>query len=190
MKIRIKELCDKAGITSAYQLAKRANLTMPTAYRAFSDDIKQFTPETLAALCAALNATPNDIFGFPTKAVTSAETVENFEEQKAAFNSLERFDYTLKIAAEELEMKPGEFFEQFVKTGRLEAKQFQVWDNLHNPDEPGLDYQVLWYVRGSEFFPLRDEIKPPRKPRKQKAQPNRASEDHPYFDLYNIRKPG
>lgn len=69
MKIRIKELCDKKNIKSAYELAKLANLNMPTAYRAFANDIKQFTPETLERLCNALQCTPNDVFGYaPTAA--------------------------------------------------------------------------------------------------------------------------
>jgi hypothetical protein len=37
---------------------------MPTAYRAFANDIKQFTPQTLKALCDALKCSPNDIFGY------------------------------------------------------------------------------------------------------------------------------
>lgn len=52
------------GISSAYQLAKRAGLNMPTAYRAFANDIKHFTPETLEKLCNALRCSPNDIFEF------------------------------------------------------------------------------------------------------------------------------
>lgn len=76
MKIRIRELCDGQNITSAYQLAKAAKLTMPTAYRAFADDIKQFTPETLERLCKALECSPNDIFGYEVGTVkTGAPTV-------------------------------------------------------------------------------------------------------------------
>jgi hypothetical protein len=37
---------------------------MPTAYRAFANDIKQFTPQTLKALCDALKCSPDDIFGY------------------------------------------------------------------------------------------------------------------------------
>jgi hypothetical protein len=37
---------------------------MPTAYRAFANDIKQFTPQTLKALCDAFKCSPNDIFGY------------------------------------------------------------------------------------------------------------------------------
>jgi putative transcriptional regulator len=68
MKIRIKELCEMHGIESAYRLAKESGLNMPTAYRAFADDIKHFTPDTLEKLCKALQCTPNDIFGYAPQA--------------------------------------------------------------------------------------------------------------------------
>ncbi len=64
MKIQIKEICEAQGIKSAYELAKRTKLNMPTAYRAFANDIKQFTPQTLKALCDALKCSPDDIFGY------------------------------------------------------------------------------------------------------------------------------
>ncbi len=64
MKLQIKEICEAQGIKSAYELAKRTKLNMPTAYRAFANDIKQFTPQTLKALCDALKCSPNDIFGY------------------------------------------------------------------------------------------------------------------------------
>jgi DNA-binding Xre family transcriptional regulator len=64
MKLQIKEICAAQGIKSAYELAKRTKLNMPTAYRAFANDIKQFTPQTLKALCDALKCSPDDIFGY------------------------------------------------------------------------------------------------------------------------------
>jgi excisionase family DNA binding protein len=64
MKLQIKEICEAQGIKSAYELAKRTKLNMPTAYRAFANDIKQFTPQTLEALCDALQTSPNAIFGY------------------------------------------------------------------------------------------------------------------------------
>ncbi|MGA9994939.1 MAG: helix-turn-helix transcriptional regulator [Pyrinomonadaceae bacterium] len=61
LKIRINERCKAQGITTAYQLQKKANLTPPTASRAFNNEVKQFTIETLEKLCAALGCTPNEI---------------------------------------------------------------------------------------------------------------------------------
>ncbi len=64
MELQIKEICAAQGIKSAYELAKRTKLNMPTAYRAFANDIKQFTPQTLKALCDALKCSPDDIFAY------------------------------------------------------------------------------------------------------------------------------
>ncbi len=79
MRIMIREICQKRGIKSAYELAKLSELKMPTAYRAFSNDIKQFTPETLDALCRALSVTPNEIFGYATEAAKAKKPVREPE---------------------------------------------------------------------------------------------------------------
>jgi excisionase family DNA binding protein len=75
MKLQIKEICEAQGIKSAYELAKRTKLNMPTAYRAFSNNIKQFTLETLEALCNALDCSPNDIFGVEAVKVEAQKPV-------------------------------------------------------------------------------------------------------------------
>jgi DNA-binding Xre family transcriptional regulator len=62
IQIRIRERCLSRGITTAYQLQKAANLTPPTAYRAFNDKIKQVTMETLDKLCTALDCQPHMLF--------------------------------------------------------------------------------------------------------------------------------
>ncbi len=69
METRIKELCEASGIKSAYELAKLSNnrLKMPTAYRAFANNIKHFTPETLEILCDVLRCSPSDIFVYESK---------------------------------------------------------------------------------------------------------------------------
>jgi excisionase family DNA binding protein len=86
MKLQIKEICEAQGIKSAYELAKRTKLNMPTAYRAFANDIKQFTPQTLEALCDALQTSPNDIFGYvePQTAETAKITKDIPNAEKPA----------------------------------------------------------------------------------------------------------
>lgn len=84
MKIQIKELCEAMEIKSAYRLAQIAKLTMPTAYRAFDNDIKQFTPETLEKLCKALQCSPNDIFGYESNTVkTPAQVFKELKRKQA-----------------------------------------------------------------------------------------------------------
>jgi DNA-binding Xre family transcriptional regulator len=84
MKLQIKEICEAQGIKSAYELAKRTKLKMPTAYRAFANDIKQFTPQTLKALCDALKCSPNDIFGYNEPQTAKPQTVKVSAEKPAS----------------------------------------------------------------------------------------------------------
>jgi DNA-binding Xre family transcriptional regulator len=84
MKLQIKEICEAQGIKSAYELAKRTKLNMPTAYRAFANDIKQFTPQTLKALCDALKCSPNDIFGYERSQTAKPQTVKVDPEKPAS----------------------------------------------------------------------------------------------------------
>jgi hypothetical protein len=57
---------------------------MPTAYRAFANDIKQFTPQTLEALCDALKCSPNDIFGYNAPQTVKPQTVKVDPEKPAS----------------------------------------------------------------------------------------------------------
>ncbi len=84
MKLQIKEICEAQGIKSAYELAKRTKLNMPTAYRAFANDIKQFTPQTLEALCDALKCSPNDIFGYNEPPTVKPQSVPAHTEKPAS----------------------------------------------------------------------------------------------------------
>ncbi len=84
MKLQIKEICEAQGIKSAYELAKRTKLNMPTAYRAFANDIKQFTPQTLKALCDALKCSPNDIFGYNEPQTVKPQSVKVGAEKPAS----------------------------------------------------------------------------------------------------------
>ena len=61
IKMQIRERCSELGIANASQLADRADLTAPTAYRAFNNDIKQLTIKTLEKLCTALDCNPGDL---------------------------------------------------------------------------------------------------------------------------------
>ncbi len=101
MKIKIKELCEAKGINTAYQLAKLAELPMPTAYRAFADDIKHFTPETLEKLYKALECSPNDIFGYDVAPVADKppkqKPLVGFEKIKAIKKQLRVDEKNLKL---------------------------------------------------------------------------------------------
>jgi DNA-binding Xre family transcriptional regulator len=133
MKLQIKEICEAQGIKSAYELAKRTKLKMPTAYRAFANDIKQFTPQTLKALCDALKCSPNDIFGYdepqkvkrpsvPDEAKKAATEPPTFQE--SAFGK----GMTTEQVAKRLEPIAGKILSNrrildYVKTEKLKSEQ-------------------------------------------------------------------
>jgi DNA-binding Xre family transcriptional regulator len=117
MRLKIRELCEKRGIKSAYELSIKANrLNMTTAYRAFNNDVKQFTLATLEALCSALKCTPSDIFG--------VEVAAKLPEPKILIPSnlvmVEGEKYlSTKEVAERLGRKPRTIIDLF-KSGKLE----------------------------------------------------------------------
>jgi DNA-binding Xre family transcriptional regulator len=133
MKLQIKEICEAQGIKSAYELAKRTKLNMPTAYRAFANDIKQFTPQTLKALCDALKCSPDDIFGYnepqkvkrpsvPDVAKKAATEPQTLQESTSAKGM------TTEQVAERLEPIAGKILStrrilDYVKLGKLKSEQ-------------------------------------------------------------------
>ncbi len=141
MELKIKELCDQRGIKSAYALAqavKKAGksdeskaLNMPTAYRAFANDIKQFTIETLESLCAALECSPNDIFGVQSaqnKPVAVSESVKRESVKVAGTKAIDGENYLVidgenylstKQVAERIGRKPRTVIDLF-KKGKLD----------------------------------------------------------------------
>lgn len=53
--VRIREVCEAKGITTAYQLQKAAGIGSTTAARLYSNKITQIGFKTLGKVCAALN---------------------------------------------------------------------------------------------------------------------------------------
>jgi DNA-binding Xre family transcriptional regulator len=133
MKLQIKEICEAQGIKSAYELAKRTKLNMPTAYRAFANDIKQFTPQTLKALCDALKCSPSDVFGYnepqkvkrpsvPDVAKKAATEPPTFQESTSGKGM------TTEQVAKRLEPIAGKILSNrrildYVKSGKLKSEQ-------------------------------------------------------------------
>jgi DNA-binding Xre family transcriptional regulator len=133
MKLQIKEICEAQGIKSAYELAKRTKLNMPTAYRAFANDIKQFTPQTLKALCDALKCSPDDIFGYNAPQKVKRPLVPR-DKQKPASNSetpkimASAKGMTTEQVAKRLEPIAGKVLSNrrildYVQAGKLKSEQ-------------------------------------------------------------------
>ncbi len=64
MKTKINELSKAAGITTAYQLQKKTDLSPSQAARLYRDEVEGISISVLEKLCDALQASPNDIFGY------------------------------------------------------------------------------------------------------------------------------
>jgi hypothetical protein len=106
---------------------------MPTAYRAFANDIKQFTPQTLKALCDALQTSPNAIFGYvepqkverpPVADVAEKAVAKPRTPQTTAFPK----GMTTEQVAKRLEPIAGKILTNrrildYVKLGKLKSEQ-------------------------------------------------------------------
>lgn len=61
---RIKEVAERRGITTAYQLQKATELPPSMAARLFRDEVDMIALRTLDRLCAALKCKPNDLLKY------------------------------------------------------------------------------------------------------------------------------
>ncbi len=58
---RIKEVAEKRGITTAYQLQKVTGLPPSMAARLFRDEVDMIALRTLDRLCTVFKCKPNDL---------------------------------------------------------------------------------------------------------------------------------
>jgi DNA-binding Xre family transcriptional regulator len=61
IKVKIKELAEKNGVTTAYQLQKKLNIQPSLAAKWYRNDLKMIGIESLNSLCAAFKCLPSDI---------------------------------------------------------------------------------------------------------------------------------
>jgi DNA-binding Xre family transcriptional regulator len=61
IKIRIREVAESRGITTAYQLQKLTGVQATVAAKWYKNDLKLIAIETIDLLCKKLNCTPNDL---------------------------------------------------------------------------------------------------------------------------------
>jgi excisionase family DNA binding protein len=61
IKVKIKEIAEKNGVTTAYQLQKKLGIQPSLAAKWYRNDLKMIGFESLNSLCSAFNCTPNDI---------------------------------------------------------------------------------------------------------------------------------
>lgn len=61
MKVRIKEVAQEKGITTAYQLQKLTGAHPSLAAKWYKNDLKMIGLDSLELLCKKLECTPNDL---------------------------------------------------------------------------------------------------------------------------------
>ena len=61
---RIREVAERRGISTAYQLQKATELPPSMAARLFRDEVDMIALRTLDRLCGALKCKPNDLLKY------------------------------------------------------------------------------------------------------------------------------
>ncbi len=84
MKTKINELSKAAGITTAYQLQKKTDLSPSQAARLYRDEVEAISISVLEKLCDALQTSPNDIFGYVEPQTVKPQTVKANPEKPAS----------------------------------------------------------------------------------------------------------
>ncbi len=64
IRTHVNELCQKRGITTAYQLQKAMGIHPTPAYALFNDSVKMISLESLDKLCKVLKTTPAKLITF------------------------------------------------------------------------------------------------------------------------------
>lgn len=62
--VAIKEVAEKRGITSSYQLMKLLNVPPSQALKWYSNDLESISIRTLDKLCEALRCKPSDLLRY------------------------------------------------------------------------------------------------------------------------------
>jgi DNA-binding Xre family transcriptional regulator len=87
IKVKIKEIAEKNGVTTAYQLQKLLNIQPSLAAKWYRNDLKMIGIESLNSLCAAFDCLPSDILIYVADAESAQ--VSNTESSKAQSNNAE-----------------------------------------------------------------------------------------------------
>jgi putative transcriptional regulator len=133
MKAKINELSKAVGITTAYQLQKKTDLSPSQAARLYRDEVEAISISVLEKLCDALKCSPNDIFGYnerqkvkrpsiPDAAKKAATEPPTFQERTSAKGM------TTEQVAKRLEPIAGKILSgrrilDYVKSGKLKSEQ-------------------------------------------------------------------
>jgi DNA-binding Xre family transcriptional regulator len=62
MKLIVKEVAEREGIASAYELAKRTGIQVTSTYKIWNGEAKMVGLDTLDRLCTVLGVKPGQLF--------------------------------------------------------------------------------------------------------------------------------
>jgi DNA-binding Xre family transcriptional regulator len=133
MKTKINELSKAVGITTAYQLQKKTDLSPSQAARLYRDEVEAISISVLEKLCDALQTSPNNIFGYNEPQKIKRPSVPR-DKQKPASNSetpkttVSAKGMTTEQVAERLAPIAGKVLSNrrildYVKSGKLKSEQ-------------------------------------------------------------------
>lgn len=71
--VAIREVAEKRGITSSYQLMKLLSVPPSQAAKWFNNDLESISIRTLDKLCAALRCKPSDLLKYEADKEEAAE---------------------------------------------------------------------------------------------------------------------
>jgi DNA-binding Xre family transcriptional regulator len=133
MKTKINELSKAAGITTAYQLQKKTDLSPSQAARLYRDEVEAISISVLEKLCDALQTSPNDIFGYVEPQKVKRPSVPGGAKRAAAEpptfqESTSVKGMTTEQVAKRLEPIAGKTLSKrrildYVKLGKLKSEQ-------------------------------------------------------------------
>jgi DNA-binding Xre family transcriptional regulator len=133
MKTKINELSKAAGITTAYQLQKKTDLSPSQAARLYRDEVEAISISVLEKLCDALQTSPNAIFGYvepqKVKRLSVPDVAEKPAAEPQAFQeSTSGKGMTTEQVAQRLEPIAGKILSNrrildYVKSGKLKSEQ-------------------------------------------------------------------
>jgi DNA-binding Xre family transcriptional regulator len=133
MKTKINELSKAVGITTAYQLQKKTDLSPSQAARLYKDEVEGISISVLEKLCDALQTSPNNIFGYvepqkvkrPSVSRDAQKPASNPETPKAMVSAK---GMTTEQVAKRLEPIAEKILSSrrildYVKAGKLKSQQ-------------------------------------------------------------------
>jgi excisionase family DNA binding protein len=152
MKTKIKELCQVAGITTAYQLQKKTDLSPSQAARLYKDAVEAMSLSVLEKLCDVLKCSPNDIFGY-----NESQTVKPQSAKPKAEKPVERSE-TPKTTVSD-----GDLLTTEQVAARLSINERTVRDNYTNGKLPFVKIGTKNFVRESDLLKFEEERKTNKK---------------------------